>query len=81
MGDVKPSKDSWDAFAVKKSSKNTGKPIPSKLSNFTSKVSSEASCDVNEANSSAGEAVEEEKTAEAASDNTRTRQHWLQSQI
>lgn len=60
----------------KKSSKNTSKPIQSKLYNFTSKVSSEASCDINEANSSAAEAMEEdnckskekEKTAKAASD-------------
>lgn len=60
-------------LSQRKPSKNTSKPIQSKLSNFTSKASSEASCDSGEANTSTHEAMEDEpsergNTGEAGSD-------------
>lgn len=63
-------------LSQRKSSKNINKPIQSKLPNFASRVSSEASCDNNEANTSAREVMEREdcepfekgKTTEAGQD-------------
>ena len=63
-------------ISQRKPSKNSSKPIQSKLFNFTTRANSEASCDRSEANTSTCEAMEEEnsklnervKTAESGSD-------------
>ncbi|MEQ2186324.1 hypothetical protein GOODEAATRI_027443 [Goodea atripinnis] len=47
-------------LSQRKPSKNSSNPIQLKLSNFTSKVSSEASCENSEANTTTCESMEEE---------------------